>query len=250
MTATTLTLSRLPDGRPEIFTSLQGEGPRMGLPRTFVRTSNCNLFCSWCDTDYTWRWDASHPHRRDTVYDRASRQAILPLEAVAEAVLAAGAPGVIFTGGEPLIQQGALLEIALLLRAARPDLAVEVETNGTITPSPELLEVVDLFAVSPKLATSGVPTRLALRGALHRLAGLPQAVFKFVVQDVAADLAEIEEVCARYGLPPGQVWLMPCASRPEELRAQGRAVAEAALARGYGYSPRLHIDLWGDEPGR
>ena len=248
MSATTLTLSRLPDGRPEIFTSIQGEGPRMGHPRTFVRTSGCNLFCVWCDTDYTWRWDDTHPHQRGKVYDRSAMQATLPLEEVAQIVLAEGAPGVIFTGGEPLVQQGALLEVARLLRQERPGILLEVETNGTITPSEELSELLDLISVSPKLANSQVPRQLALRTAMFRLAAHPRAAFKFVVAG-ADDLAEVDDICARYHLEAGQVWLMPCATRPEGLRQHGRAVAEAALARGFCYSPRLHIDLWGDTPG-
>ena len=49
-------LSRLPDGRPEIFTSIQGEGITCGLASIFVRLSLCNLACSFCDTKYTWDW--------------------------------------------------------------------------------------------------------------------------------------------------------------------------------------------------
>lgn len=249
MSTPTLTLSRLPDGQPEIFTSVQGEGPQTGRPTTFVRTSGCNLFCVWCDTDYTWRWDDRHPHRKDTVYAKADRQAVLSLQAVAERIWETPVPGVVFTGGEPLIQQKALLALARMLKARQPDLAIEFETNGTIVPSAELLALTDLLVVSPKLSNAGVPAKLALRPALSALAALPQAVFKFVIRD-EADLAEVRQVCADAGIADAQIWLMPCGSTAAELRDNGRRVVAMAIQAGLRYSTRLHISLWGDEPGR
>jgi recombinational DNA repair ATPase RecF len=53
-------------GGPEIFASLQGEGPSAGMPVAFIRLSRCNLACVWCDTAYTWRFDGDNrPHRDD-----------------------------------------------------------------------------------------------------------------------------------------------------------------------------------------
>ena len=40
----------------EIFESIQGEGTNAGKDAIFLRTAECNLRCTWCDTKYTWDW--------------------------------------------------------------------------------------------------------------------------------------------------------------------------------------------------
>src|SRR4051794_22503665 len=72
----------------EIFYSLQGEGILTGVPSVFVRTSGCNLRCTWCDTPYT-SWQ---PEGED-----------LSNEQIIEATMAYGASHVVVTGGEPMI---------------------------------------------------------------------------------------------------------------------------------------------------
>ena len=52
-----LRISRLDNGDPEIFESIQGEGVNLGNPCIFLRLAGCNLKCAWCDTKYTWDWD-------------------------------------------------------------------------------------------------------------------------------------------------------------------------------------------------
>src|ERR1035438_6811188 len=72
----------------EIFYSIQGEGTLAGVPSVFVRTSGCNLRCTWCDTPYT-SWEPQGEER--------------DIESILEEVDRYGAPHVVITGGEPMI---------------------------------------------------------------------------------------------------------------------------------------------------
>src|SRR5947208_17059058 len=72
----------------ELFYSIQGEGALVGVPSFFIRTSGCNLRCSWCDTPYTsWRPEGTE----------------LTLDRILEDVQACPARHVVVTGGEPMI---------------------------------------------------------------------------------------------------------------------------------------------------
>jgi 7-carboxy-7-deazaguanine synthase len=221
----------------ETFTSFQGEGPSAGQPAAFIRLSRCNLACSFCDTPYTWDWSRFHP---DT---EARRQ---PASELAAWAMAQRAGLIVITGGEPLLQQAALLPLAA--RLAEAGRRVEIETNGTIAPAPELTSVVTRFNVSPKLSSSGIPEdRRLMPAALEEFATSGKAIFKFVI----CHPREIEEVAAleaAHGLFP--VWVMPEGITEQAVLEGMRAVAGEALARGWSMSGRLHVLLWGDARGR
>ena len=94
----------------EIYASIQGESTFAGLPCTFVRTTGCNLRCTWCDTPQAF-YQGTRMQRRD-VLDRA---------------LSLGTPLVELTGGEPLLQPGVRVLLGELCDAGR---TVLVETSG------------------------------------------------------------------------------------------------------------------------
>jgi 7-carboxy-7-deazaguanine synthase len=113
----------------EIYRSIQGESSFVGVPCTFVRLTGCNLRCSWCDTE-----QAFYGGRR------------MPRAEVLEQALALGTPLVELTGGEPLLQPGAILLLRELCDAGKTTL---VETSGEADVSrvdPRVHKIMDLKA--------------------------------------------------------------------------------------------------------
>ncbi|HEY6882112.1 MAG TPA: radical SAM protein, partial [Polyangiales bacterium] len=94
----------------EIYASIQGESSFAGLPCTFVRTTGCNLRCSWCDT--TQAFHGGQKLARAEVLQRA---------------LAMNTPLVELTGGEPLLQAGVPPLLRELCDAGK---TVLIETSG------------------------------------------------------------------------------------------------------------------------
>ncbi len=234
-----LRVSKQPGGRPEIFHSLQGEGPTAGTPSTFLRLATCNLACSWCDTKYTWDWDR---------YDYNQEVAALDASEVKDIVKGLACRRVVVTGGEPLLQQRELVPLLAELKA--DDFEFEVETNGTITPLAGLLAVVDQWNVSPKLSNSGNPAaRRDMPEALNAFAQLPTAYFKFVVE-APNDLDEVLGIRDKYGLSSRNIVLMPQGRTAEVINCRSRWISEACVREGFRFSTRLHVLLWGDERGR
>lgn len=247
-------LAKLGDG-PEIFHTLQGEGPGAGMPAVFVRASRCNLHCVWCDTCHTWNFKGTPwRHEKDGIsgYAKHHKEEVTwegtPAE-VAGLVLLHDCPHLVLTGGEPLLQQNEFLEMLVQLRMKQPDGFVEVETNGTVQPEAAFDALVGAYNVSPKLANAEIQEELRLRpGPLAWFAANPKAVFKFVVQS-ECDLDEIVALQNRLGLPARRVILMPEGRTPEDLQASCPQVAEWCRLNGFRYGDRLHVRLWGDRRG-
>ena len=107
----------------EIFHSVQGEAFHAGVPHVFIRFGNCNLRCEWCDTDFL-------------SYEEMS------LEEIVSIVLGYNCERVIFTGGEPCLQD--LETIGRELK--NHGINLSVETNGTIA----VPDIIDWVCVSPK----------------------------------------------------------------------------------------------------
>jgi len=219
----------------EIFYSVQGEGMLAGVPSVFVRTSGCNLRCTWCDTPYTsWQPEGE---------DRS-------IESIAEEVDRYGAEHVVITGGEPMIAPG----IEELTR--RLTQHVTVETAGTV----DVAVRCDLMSISPKLANSTPRDRDGGRWAAQheRLRHQPEILkrlmeryfyqLKFVISD-PGDLTEVRTIVNELEASKDRVLLMPEGVDPALLAERGRWLVEVCKQEGFRFSPRLHIELWGNRRG-
>ena len=205
----------------------------------FLRLATCNLKCRWCDTKYTWDWSN---------FNYATEVVELDTPELLSKIQSFECPHVVITGGEPLLQQAELEP--LIESLAKYGFSFEIETNGTIVPSTNLLRYIDQWNVSPKLRTSGnISEERLVPIALQIFAGLPKAFFKFVI----ATESDIDEVCSitdQYGIPSEQVLLMPEGRTADALNRKSEWLSQACVKHGFRFTTRLHIILWGDERGR
>ena len=96
----------------EIYASIQGESTYAGLPCTFVRTTACNLRCSYCDTYQAFKGGESMDE--DSVFEEVERLGIRLVE---------------LTGGEPLLQEAVY---PLMTRFCDAGYTVLLETSGSL----------------------------------------------------------------------------------------------------------------------
>ena len=222
----------------EIFHSIQGEGTLAGVPSVFVRLTGCNLRCTWCDTPYT-SWE---PQGEE-----------MTIPEILGRIGETGAQHVVVTGGEPML----FPEVVELTRALKQlGLHITIETAGTV----DQPVVCDLMSISPKLANSTPRERDGGRWAvqharlrfqpvvLRRLIRDYEYQLKFVVSE-PGDLDELRAICSAIGASRDRVLLMPEGITPEALRERAAWIVDVCKTEGFRYSPRLHIDLWGNTRG-
>ena len=238
-------LSRLADGSPEIFHTLQGEGASLGAPAIFLRLSLCNLHCHWCDTPYTWNWEGTPwPHQDGVKFSKAEQIIELSPDEIAPLISSYRCDRLVITGGEPLLQQAELSELIPLL----PSISfIEVETNGTQIPKREFADLPTQFNVSPKLSNSGIKEEVRFKPDAFRFFSTREnAIFKFVVCD-ATDRAEVLDLQNTFEIPSSRIYLMPEGRDAETLKDRSLWLADICRDYGLHFSPRLHVLLWGNE---
>lgn len=165
----------------EIFSSINGEGPRSGQLALFIRMQGCNLDCGYCDTKWANEEDCrSHWTSTEEILDVVHQMNIR---------------NVTITGGEPLLQEN-ITELLEAL-AKEKDLRVEIETNGSIDLRPfARIENAPSFNMDYKLPGSGMEEYMLPEN--FSCLTVKDTV-KFVVKDYG-DLIRARELIREYGL--------------------------------------------------
>ena len=272
----------------EIFESIQGEGCLTGVPSVFIRTSGCNLRCAWknsvCDSAYT-----SHNPEKPLWTDP---------EQIVEEILKVKSPETthfVFTGGEPMLYQEGMYEVMKLLDerlcSNEGDLWIHftVETNSTIVPSWDLLGIVDLWSMSPKLESSCCFEGKNIspeRAKFHQTMRFnPSALMVYILfgMDVQMKfvwcgedtMKEIDNFFTRLikdaedyfnenkqivgvdrsfedfeiAMDCLPVMLMPAGQTNDQINENAKSAVAACITRGWRYCDRTHIRIWGDIRG-
>ena len=166
----------------------------------------------------------------------------------------------IMTGGEPLLAWQRLY-VELFEHPRMKDLKnVTFETNTTQHLHDDLFNYLHdsdrikvTWSCSPKLTVSGESWEDAIKPDVaycYSLVDDSDIYLKFVVAD-SEDIADVDRAVAAYrkeGLEC-PVYLMPLGGRSEEYNLNVQEVAEICMERGWRFTPRLHISLFGNAWG-
>ena len=166
----------------------------------------------------------------------------------------------ILTGGEPLLGWQRLY-IELFEHPRMRDLKnVTFETNTTQPLHKEFRDYLEnqnrfevTWSCSPKLSVSGEPWDTAIKPNIARDyydVSNSSMYFKFVVAD-ETDVEEVTRAVSEFRKEGIEcpVYIMPLGGRSEEYKLNTKTVANLAMERGWRYTPRLHVDIFGNAWG-
>lgn len=185
----------------------------------------------------------------------------------------------VFTGGEPMLpksQEGMVAVLEEFERRKNPVRFITVETNGTKMPTLKLEAFLSRFyttdeyggylpdslgspewfwSISPKLwSTAGEPAKRAINpDAVGKYAELsPHGQLKYVVNGTEASWREVAENTRRFreagcDFP---VWIMGVGGTFEGLKVTEAQIADEAIQRGYNYTSRVHVHIYGNALGK
>lgn len=203
----------------EIFYSIQGEGINVGKPAIFLRLAGCHLRCTWCDSKFTWDFKSGKKMETAEILKEFKKYPCNHL---------------VITGGEPLIQQNALKELLEKLEKYY----IEMETSGNL--KSHLDQYINQYNCSPKLSNS--------KNKKIALEKLPKdkTWYKFVV-DKPQDIKEIKDFCKKQNISQDKILLMPQGIKKREIDNCTKWLVEICKKENLRFSPRLHINIWGNK---
>lgn len=177
----------------------------------------------------------------------------------------------VITGGEPLLGWQRNYPSLLSSEGMENLSDITFETNGTQALTDDFHEFLQewtmdpqfaqsnygkwrdvTFSVSPKLSVSGEAWEDAIKpDIVATFQEVGTVYLKFVV-DKIEDFAEVDAAVALYRAAGvnGNVYVMPVGGTAQSYSNNRVHVADEAMKRGYYYSPRLHVDLWGNGWGK
>jgi 7-carboxy-7-deazaguanine synthase len=200
----------------EIFHSIQGESSYAGFPTVFVRTTACNLRCTYCDTTYAY-YDGQKMAREDVIQEIAKY----------------GAKYVCITGGEPLLQPDVL---PLMKELCDRGFKVSLETSGGIDCAGVDLRVKKIIDV--KTPDSGAADSFVM--ANLQFADV-NTEFKFVICS-EKDFDWAENFAREHGLfEKTNVLYSPAFEKVEEKWLAKKILSEKSSAR---LQLQLHKYIW------
>ena len=233
-----------------------------------TRVEDLPVFDKGCDSSYTWSKRYSHLITERSVEETVDNlTALLPHGSFKHPKSEQWAH-MVFTGGEPMLKKSQEGIIAILNEFGRRDNMpknITIETNGTQPITPELEQLITEYfwkhggdwywSISPKLWSTA--------GEKHKKAIKPEVVaqyanvarhgqLKFVVNGSKESWQEVEENTALFreagcNFP---VWIMGVGGTLEGLKITEAMIADEAIQRGYNYTSRVHVHIYGNAIGK
>ena len=232
----------------EEFFSIQGEGKYVGVPSYFIRTTGCNLRCSWkneddsitiCDTPYT----SFNPEKGKDVDGEYIHNQMknTPIQHI------------VITGGEPTLQND-LAKVVEYLDKKGYDITIETNVTKFVK-----LPKNTFLSISPKLFNSYNQEKGSKEETMHKLNNKFEENIKLYVlynkyqlkfvYNNKKDVDEIDRLQTRLLIPNNNIYLMPQGITTEQFKVKQQELFQICIEKGWVYTPRLHIEMFGNKRG-
>ena len=163
----------------EIFASIQGEGPYVGVKQLSIRFCECNLHCNYCDTEFS----ADRDFVEYTPVELFEKAKSFNLDTIASVSL---------TGGEPLLSADFLAQFLPMMSGRK----IYLETNATLyNEFDKIKQYVDIISADIKLeSATGIKNAYVLHDKFFEHAIGKECFAKIVFDENITD-SEVDACC-------------------------------------------------------